>query len=127
MAEGGFGSQARQDLRERTKQLVLRVIKMCAALPKRRDADIIARQVLRSATSVAANYREACRARSDAELAAKLGLVEQELDETQLWLELLVDSGIVASDRMAGLLDEVDQLLSISVASIKTTKQRLQS
>ncbi|MEO1498546.1 MAG: four helix bundle protein [Planctomycetota bacterium] len=113
-----------QELRDRTKRLALRVIRMAAALPRQRDADIIARQVLRSGTSVAANYREASRARSDAELIAKLGIVEQELDETSLWLELLVESEIVPASRLAELLEEVDQLLRIIVTAIKTTRDR---
>lgn len=113
------------ELRDRTKRLALRVIKMCAALPKRRDADIIARQILRSATGVAANYREASRARSDLELISKLGIVEQELDETLLWIELLGESDIVPAVRLEGLIDEVNQLLSMVVTAIKTTKQRL--
>lgn len=97
---------------------------MAATIPKQRDADIIARQVLRSATGVAANYREASRARSDAELIAKLGIVEQELDETMLWFELLVESNIVQSEKMTDLLKEVDELLRIVVTAIKTTKAR---
>lgn len=116
--------QKHQALRERPKPFALRVIKMTASLPKRRDADIIARQVLRFATSVAANYREACRARSDNELVSKLGIVEQELDESLPWFELHVDSEIVAKDRMTLLMDECDQLLRMIVTAIKTTKQR---
>ena len=92
-------------MRDRTKQFALRIIRMYGKLPKRTEAEIMGKQVLRSGTSVAANYREACRARSDAELIAKLGIVEQELDETMLWLELLVDSGIVAVDQMSDLLE----------------------
>jgi four helix bundle protein len=113
-----------QELRDRTKKLALRVIRMAASLPKKRDADIIAKQVLRSATSVAANYREASRARSSAELVSKLGIFEQELDETLLWLELLVESELVSAERLKELMDEVDQLLRIVVTAIKTTKSR---
>lgn len=112
------------ELRDRTKHFALRVIHLAAALPSRRDADVIARQVLRSATGVAANYREASRARSDAELIAKLGIVGQELDESRLWFELLVESKLVPAERMEALLDESDQLLRIIVAAIKTTKRR---
>lgn len=113
-----------QELRDRTKQLALRVVKMVAQLPKQRDADVIAKQVLRSATSVAANYREASRARSDAELISKLGIVEQELDETLLWFELLVESGIVHADRMSELFDETEQLLKMMVTALKTLKSK---
>lgn len=97
---------------------------MAAALPRQRDADIMAKQVLRSGTSVAANYREASRARSDAELISKLGIVEQELDETLLWLELLCESGIISSGLLADLMLEADELLRIVVTAIKTTKSR---
>lgn len=80
---------------------------------------------MRSGTSVAANYREASRARSDAELISKLGIVEQELDETMLWLELLVEAEIVPKARMDPLIGEAEELLRMTVAAIRTTKQRL--
>lgn len=112
-------------MRDRTKQFALRIIRMYGQLPKRTDAEVLGKQVLRSGTSVAANYREACRARSDAELLAKLGLVESELDETALWLELLVESGIVEGERMSDLLAEADELLRMTVAAIKTLKTRV--
>ena len=111
-----------QNLRDRTKRFALRVIRLVGQLKRGLETDVIGRQVLRSATSVAANYREASRARSDAELIAKLGLVEQELDETMLWLELLVESGLVPGEKLADLIDETDQLLRIVVASIKKVK-----
>lgn len=79
---------------------------------------------MRSGTSVAANYREASRARSDSEFIAELGIVEQELDESMLWMELLVEAELVASHLLADLLDECNQLLSITVASIKKLKAR---
>jgi four helix bundle protein len=112
-------------MRDRTKQFALRIIRMYGQLPKRTDAEVLGKQVLRSGTSVAANYREACRARSDAELLAKLGLVEAELDETALWLELLVESGIVEAERMNDLLAEADELIRMTVAAIKTLKTRV--
>lgn len=111
-------------MRNRTKQFALRVIRMYGKLPRRTDAEVLGKQVLRSATSVAANYREACRARSDAELIAKLGIVESELDETMLWLELLVESGIVVAEQMADLLTEADELIRMTVTAIKTMKNR---
>ncbi|MCE9567275.1 MAG: four helix bundle protein [Planctomycetes bacterium] len=111
-------------MRDRTKQFALRVIRMFGALPKRVETEVLGKQVLRSGTSVAANYREACRARSNSEFLAKLGIVEQELDETMLWLELLVESGIVESERMSDLLAEADELIRMTVAAIKTTKAR---
>lgn len=111
------------DLKVRTKAFALRVIKMYTKLPKSTEAQVMGKQVLRSGTSVAANYREACRARSDAEFISKLGIVEQELDETLLWLELLVESDIVAKEKMTDLLKETDELLRIIVSSINTTKK----
>jgi len=84
------------------------------------------KQVLRSGTSVAANFREASRARSDAEFVSKLGIVEQELDESSLWFELLVESDIVSKQRLNELIKEIDELLRIIVTAIKTTKRRKQ-
>lgn len=110
------------DLRDRTKQFALRVIRLYQALPKTGEAKVLGNQVLRSGTSVAANYREAKRARSRAEMRSKLGIVEQELDETLLWLELLSDAGIVSSERLAPLCQEANELLSITVATIKRLK-----
>lgn len=111
------------DLKERTKKFALRIVKMYVALPKTTEAQVMGKQVLRSGTSVAANYREASRARSPAEFRSKMGIVEQELDETQLWLELLVESGIVKNEQMKELLSETDQLLRITVSSITTSKK----
>jgi four helix bundle protein len=116
-----MGNQA---LRDRTKQFAVRVVKMYMKLPETTQAQVLGKQVLRSGTSVAANYREASRSRSTAEFVAKLGVVEQELDETMLWLELLVESGIVSQAKMAELLQESEELLKITVASLKTAKAR---
>ena len=112
------------ELQGRTKKFALRVIKMAGNLPRSVTADVLGRQTLRSGTSVAANYREACRARSRAEMVSKLGQVEQELDETLLWLELLVESEIAPAARMAELQRETEELLRIVVASIKTLKAK---
>ena len=114
------------DLRDRTKKFALRVIRMYGQLPKSTEAQVMGKQVLRSGTSVAANFREASRARSDAEFIAKLGIVEQELDETILWLELLVESGVVSPEKMGALQQEAEELLKIIVASIKTKKSHRQ-
>ena len=113
-----------QELRDRTKSFALRIIRMFTTLPKSTEAQVIGKQVLRSGTSVAANYREACRARSNSELISKLGIVEQELDETSLWLELLMESGIVSEQRMSELHQEADELLRMTVAAIRTTKSK---
>src|SRR5580700_9303615 len=101
------------DLRTRTKEFALRVIRMFSALPKTTSAQVLGRQVLRSGTSVGANYREAHRSRSNAEFIAKIGDCLKELDETAYWLELLTESGILAPAKLAALRDECDQLLAI--------------
>jgi four helix bundle protein len=110
------------ELRTRTKAFALRVIKMSQALPRVRAANVIAQQVLRSATSMAANYRAVGRARSKAEFVAKLGIVVEESDETVFWLELLVDSGIVPETKLRELMNEANQLLSIFSSSRRTAK-----
>jgi four helix bundle protein len=111
-----------QELRARTKQFALRVIRMCRALPRSREANVIAQQILRSATSVAANYRSAGRSRSKAEFVAKIGVVLEEADGTVLWLELLSGSGIISSAKLENLLDEANQLTAIFSASRRTVK-----
>ena len=112
------------DLRDRTKAFALRVVRLASALPKELAAQVLGKQVLRSGTSVAANFREATRARSDAEFIAKLGIVEQELDETLLWLEILVDSKILPEAKLASLKQEADELLSITITIIRNTKAK---
>lgn len=112
----------RQDLRLRTKQFALRIIAMCDKLPENRKGRILGNQVFRSATSVAANYREAYRARSKAEFISKLGDCQRELEETILWLELLAESSTVKSPRLALLFNEADELMAIFTAIIKSTK-----
>lgn len=114
-----------QDLRKRTKDYALRIVRLYSALPKSAEAQVLGHQCLRSGTSVAANYREASRSRSDAEFISKLGIVEQELDETLMWLELLVEAGIVVETRLSDLITETDELLRITVTSIKNTKSRI--
>jgi four helix bundle protein len=111
-----------KELKDRTKAFALRVIKMSDALPRTRAANVITNQILRSATSMAANYRAAGRARSMAEFVAKMGVVVEEADETVLWLELLMDSGIVPRKKMDNMLDEANQLMLIFSASRKTAR-----
>jgi four helix bundle protein len=111
-------------LSDRTKQFALRIIRLFSALPNSDLARVIGKQLLRSGTSVGANYREACRARSNAELISKLGIVTQELDETIYWMELLVEGEVVPAARLAELQAEAEELLKIFVTSIRTTKQR---
>jgi four helix bundle protein len=111
-------------MRDRTKRFALRVIRLFGALPHTTDAQTIGKQLIRSGTSVAANYREASRARSDAELKSKLGIVEQELDESLLWMELLVESGIVDEAKLIDLMQETNELLAMTVTAIRTIKSR---
>ena len=110
------------DLRERTKEFALRIIKMFVALPKTEEARVLGKQVLRSGTSVGANYREAQRSRSKAEFIAKIGDCLKELDESAYWLELLADSGIVPPAKLASLRDEANQLLAIFTTISKRAK-----
>jgi four helix bundle protein len=113
------------DLRERTTDFALRIIRMFVALPKTEEARVLGKQVLRSATSVGANYREAHRSRSKAEFVSKLGDCLKELDETAYWLELLDKSGIVPPTKLASLQDETHQLLAILTTISKKTKRNL--
>ena len=112
------------ELRDRTKRFAIRIVNLFRSLPRREEARVIGQQVLRSGTSVAANYRAVCRARSKAEFIAKMGLVVEENDETIFWLELLVDCGIVRRERMNALIQEAGELLSIFAASQRTAKLR---
>src|ERR1700752_2557165 len=114
----------RVDLRVRTKDFALRVIRLFCALPKRIEADVIGKQVVRSGTSVGANYREAYRARSDAEFVSKLGDCLKELEETSYWFELLVEAEIVPGSRLAPLQDECCQLIAILTTITKRVKGR---
>ena len=108
-----------QPLRQRTKNYALDVIRLVSELPKTMVAQTLGKQLLRSGTSVGANYREGTRARSNAELSAKFGICIQELDESAYWLELLSDAGIVADAQVVALLDETNQLIAILVTSVK--------
>ena len=111
-----------ENLRDRTKKFALQVIKFVETFPKERTADIIGRQLIRSGTSVGANYRAACRARSPADFIAKMGIVEEEADESIYWLEMLADTNLVSKEDYLKLTDEANQILSIVVASIKTAR-----
>ena len=109
-------------MKQRTRRFALRVIRLTEALPKRRLADVLGRQLLRSGTSVGANYRSACRARSRADFIAKMGIVEEELDECMYWLELIIDESLVSRRRLAPLMQEASELLAMTVSSIKTAR-----
>ena len=111
-----------EELKLRTKRFAIRVVKLCRALPRSDEGRIIGRQLMRSATSVAANYRAVCRARSHQEFVAKIGVVVEEIDETVFWLEFIVDVGLMSAGRMRELIAESNELLAILAASQRTAK-----
>src|SRR2546430_7230513 len=113
--------QAKQ-LQDRTKQFAIRIIKAFARLPKDEAARIIGRQFLRSGTSLAANYRAACRARSAADFISKISIVTEEADETHFWFELLVESKLVRMNTVEALMSECDELLKVLSSSLATAK-----
>jgi len=110
------------DLKGRTGQFALRIVRLFQSLPRNEEARVLGKQLLRSGTSVGANYRAACRSRSRAEFVAKLGIVLEEADETVFWLELLLDAGIVQQSKLSALVKEADELTSIFVTSLRTAK-----
>ena len=111
-----------EDLRNRSKAFAYRVIKLFRSLPKTTEAQVIGKQLLRSGTSVAANYRAAARARSQAEFISRISVVVEEADETVFWLECLSDNGIVKASLLQDLLREANELLAIFAASQRTAK-----
>lgn len=113
-----------QELKNRTKQLSIRVIRLVESLPKTTASNTIGRQLIRSGTSVGANYRAACRAKSTADFINKLAIVEEEADESIYWIELLVESEQIKLSLVEKLIQEFDEILSIIVAAIKTSKTR---
>jgi len=112
-----------KQLRDRTKAFALRIIRLFRSLPRRTDAQVLGKQLLRCGTSVAANYRAVCRARSKAEFTARIGIVAEEADEAVLWLELLTESGIVSAAKTESLLAEAKELAAIFTASQHTAKR----
>lgn len=113
-----------EQLKRRTKRFGLRSIRLIKALPEGKIADVLGRQLLRSATSVGANYRSALRGRSTAEFLSRLGVVEEEIDESLYWLVMLVEAGLVGQQRLAALMKEANEIASIIVSAIKTTRRR---
>lgn len=109
-------------MKTRTKAFALRVIKLVEALPRSRVADVLGRQVLRSGTSVGANYRAACGAQSRRDFAKKIAIVEEEADETQYWLELIAESGLLRAARVGPVMEEAGELTAIATASLKTAR-----
>jgi conserved hypothetical protein TIGR02436 len=112
-----------QGLIDRTKQFALRVIKLVGALPRTIEGRAIANQLMRSGTSVAANYRAACRARSKPEFISKLGTVKEEADESAFWLELLIDGGLMSESKIRPLLNEASEIVAIMASSKKTASR----
>jgi len=109
-----------QEFKQRTKELALRVIKLVSSLPKNTVSEVIGKQLIRSGTSVGANYRAACRARSTADLIAKLRIVEEEADECLYWMELIVEAKLVDVANLRSIMSETNEILAMTVASIKT-------
>ena len=110
--------------KKRTKQLALRVINVVDVLPRNRAADVLGRQLIRSGTSIGANYRAACRSKSTADVIAKLRIVEEEADESAYWMELLIESGLIAEARLSELSQETNEIIAMTVASIRTLQRR---
>jgi four helix bundle protein len=113
-----------EELRNRTKSFAVRILRLFRLLPRHADAQVIGKQLVRSGTSVAANYRACCRARSRQELAARMGIVVEEADETLLWLELLIESGAMKAEKLASLQEEAKQLTAIFTASDETSRAK---
>lgn len=116
-------TMSNENLKQRTKKFALDVIKLFEALPKNETCRILGRQLLRSGTSVGANYRAACRAKSTADFISKMGTVEEEADESAYWIELLVEDGKVHGIKAAPLLKEANELVAITVSSINTARK----
>jgi len=112
-----------QEFKDRTKKLGLRVIRMVEALPSSPAGLVISKQILRAATAIGANYRAACRAKSPADIINKLKIVEEEADETLYWLELLAEAEIMPETRLKNLMNETNEIIAMTVASIKTLRQ----
>ena len=113
-----------EELRQRTKAFAVRIVKLYRSLPYRVDAQVLGRQLLRCGTSVAANYRAACRARSRAEWISKIGIVVEEADETVFWLEMLIDCEIFTEVKVSELLREAHELSALFTASQRTARNR---
>jgi len=114
----------KEDLKLRTKQFALRAMKLTEALPQTQSGRVIGNQLIRSDTSIGANYRSACRGRSKAEFISKLGIALEEADESAYWLELIIESKLLKKDLVESLLGEANELAAILFTSIKTAKSK---
>lgn len=112
-------------MKKRTQAFALNIIDLVDSLPKSKAADVIGRQLLRCGTSVGANYRAACRAKSRADFISKMGIVEEEADESIYWLDLLTNANIISIEKIDALRKEADQLVAITVSSINTARKNL--
>ena len=110
--------------KDRTKKLAIAILKLVEGLPRSISADAIARQIVRSGTSIGANYRAACRAKSTADMINKLKIVEEESDETTYWLEIITEMGYLSHEKIAPLAKETNEIVAMTVASIKTLRAR---
>jgi len=119
-----FLSMDKTLMKQRTKDFTLRILKVVTALPKTTEARVIANQIAKSGTSVGANYRASCRARSSKEFIAKLGIVLEETDETAFWLEIIIESNILASSKIQPLLQEADELCAIFYSTIDSARKK---
>jgi|SRR5437667_4158742 len=114
----------RQDLKARTKAYALRIVRLYVGLPKRTEAQVLGKQLLRSGTSVGAHYREACRAKSNADFINKLEGALQELEESSYWLELIAEAGLFPDTRLTPLIKETDELTAMFVTMVRNAKRR---
>ena len=112
-----------REMKRRTKTFAIKIVRIFESLPQKGAAGVLGRQLLRSGTSTGANYRSACRAKSAADFVAKMGIVEEEIDETMYWLELFIEIGILKAEEVEVILKEANELLAIVVASIKTARE----
>lgn len=113
-----------QEFKDRTKQIALRIIKLVEALPPNYSSQVIGKQLLRSTTSVGANYRAACRGKSRADVIHKLSIVEEEADESLYWIELLVESEIMSEQKLSALQKDMNEIVAMTVSSIKTLRSK---
>jgi len=112
------------EFKERTKGIALRIIKVVQSLPKNWIAETIGKQLLRSGTSIGANYRAACRAKSTADIISKLAIVEEEADESMFWIDLLIESEIVPQTKLEKLYNDINEIVAMTVSSIRTLKSK---
>jgi four helix bundle protein len=113
-----------EEFKDRTKDIALRIVRLTSSLPRTLEADVIGKQLLRSGTSIGANYRAACRAKSTADIINKLAIVEEEADESLYWLELLSQGDIVKPQKLSALVSDINEIVAMTVASIKTLRLR---